>query len=276
MQTIKQIIRSALIGFLTKRASFRNSFFEATIRDISKRIILDAESDKNETYFIQSGPFQGCEFLKSDYFFQNRPHEIALKIVGLYEQEVLSSIDKSAGYYNIVSLGAADGYYAISMLKKGFGKKAFLIETDTRNYALINRNSDLNAIPSCDFKIVDNISEALEAIRSDDTHTHNNVLICDIEGNEYQLFMDSSIIQALNSARFDLIIELHDYHSELRDRLKSQLFQYYEVSTLNSDLRNHKNAEAIRNKYERFAFAAEDRGGNFEFIFCRPKSLVRS
>lgn len=254
---------------LATRPSLRNSVFERTVESLSLSIIRHHTLASNSRVVqIGSGQFAGVLFYRQAYW--SSPHEIALKLLGLYEQQILEFLNQKR-FHTFISLGASDGYYAVSLLKNIIVKKAFCVEKDARNFPLINDNLKLNNVPNQSVVIVDNIESALKFHQRDHTFGQPNLLICDIEGDEYELLLDSNLVSELSRYNYFLILELHDRQSHLRNHLKEVLKLYYELSILQSLKRDLTDVQLITNPYERFMFAAEVRGDNFEFLLCKPR-----
>jgi hypothetical protein len=185
--------------------------------------------------------------------------------MGCYEYQILRELEKYS-IENFVSLGAAGGYYAISLLKTKC-KNAILIESDKRNYPLIYENARLNLVEE-KVTIVEDINCIFTELAPTISKGSNNLLICDIEGDEYDLLSDNALISRLHSHNFILIIELHDRNSHLRNSLKEKLSSYYKVRSLPSTERNIASHNLIPNIYESAMILAENRGNNYEFILC--------
>jgi hypothetical protein len=260
---IKYFLRELFIRIGT-RPSLRNSLFER-VNSLNAQKIIDAYThpDNRNLYTLAAGPFLGVTFIKEDFWSSN--HETALKIMGCYEYQILRELEKYS-IENFVSLGAAGGYYAISLLKTKC-KNAILIESDKRNYPLIYENARLNLVEE-KVTIVEDINCIFTELAPTISKGSNNLLICDIEGDEYDLLSDNALISRLHSHNFILIIELHDRNSHLRNSLKEKLSSYYKVRSLPSTERNIASHNLIPNIYESAMILAENRGNNYEFILC--------
>jgi len=75
--------------------------------------------------------------------FWSSLHEIALKLLGLYEQNILEFLNEKQ-FDTFISIGAAEGYHAVSLVKQSLIKRSFCIEKDLRNFMYINNNVKLN------------------------------------------------------------------------------------------------------------------------------------
>ena len=260
---VKDFLRELFI-LIGKRPSLRNTLLERINSLNSQDIIAtNTSTDNPNLYTIASGLFSGVTYVKSNLW--SNDHETALKIMGCYEYQILKEIEKYS-IENCISIGASDGYYAIGLLKTKC-KKAFLIESDKRNYPLIYENAKLNNVEA-DVRIVDDIHIIFTELTQTLSKRSINLLICDIEGDEYSLFDDNALISSLYSHNFKLILELHDRNSHLRDSLKEKLKSHYKVRTLPSTIRNVSNKNVIPNIFESAMFVAENRGNNYEFIIC--------
>ncbi len=73
---------------------------------------------------IDRGPFKGMQLGKDIHWGKA---DVAAKIYGLYESEVLDIIEGKV-FDSLVNLGAADGYYPVGMLMKNIVKHAYCFE----------------------------------------------------------------------------------------------------------------------------------------------------
>lgn len=153
---------------------------------------------------VQNGAFKGMRFAghpnvsKAAY---------GLKIFGLYEPDVLNQLTDWAPVDALIDMGAGDGYFPIGMLRAGLVRRAICFEATPSGRAEILRNAELNGVAhqiTIFGKVDTGIADQLRKldIKNDDT-----LILCDIEGGEFEIFK-RSLIEYLNGARF--IIELHD------------------------------------------------------------------
>jgi hypothetical protein len=153
---------------------------------------------------ILNGPFKDMEYPHT----KNLKHSTyESKIYGTYEKELEHVIIKllNKRYDNIFNIGCAEGYYAV-----GFGRNdqhakvyAYDLDAESRNSCLqtsqannlkniqISNNFDINEINNLDI-------------------TSKNLMICDCEGCEINIFNESTI-NIFNLNKFDFLIEMHDF-----------------------------------------------------------------
>jgi hypothetical protein len=170
-------------------------------------------------------------------------------------------------------LGGSDGYYGVGGLSKNIFKSVIIYEILPILQKQIHRNMRINGITGNRYKICGraSASDILLQLQSYTNTLNKNLLICDIEGDEYNLFTED-LLRALANRNFDIIIELHDCTFYISENFHSLLHEFYFVSILNPFIRDTLNLESHLNVYESKLISAEPRGDNFSFIFCIPKN----
>jgi len=221
---IKKIIVSFLPAFFFWQQSFR---FRIRIRkkflnfqnQIEKKLF-----HKNQIKVLH-GPFKGLNYYNKVVWGPITP-----KWIGSYEAELHSVIDKLIAdqkYNMIIDIGAAEGYYAVGFAH--FLPKAIVHSFDIDPYARslqkelskINATSNLIINRSCTPQILSTLISSKP----------NSLIICDIEGEEYNLMDLEFTPELINS---DLLIEVHPYKD------------LYDVPTMEGILSNRfKNSHTI-------------------------------
>jgi hypothetical protein len=123
------------------------------------------------------------------------------KLLGAYEVELASFLDNAHPYDLFVDVGSADGYYCVGMARRHPKVRVIGYETDRFQRAICRELAKANA--------------ATVEIRGTASHKALNMLpagrlllICDIEGNEYEL-IDPERIPRLRTAT--MIVEAHPW-----------------------------------------------------------------
>lgn len=153
---------------------------------------------------VQQGPFKG---LKLSGNANTSSGNLGAKLFGLYEQEVLSELDKLGPFDDIVNVGAADGYFSLGTLVSGMAQRSICFEITETGRKELQNNADAN-------KLADQV--VILGAADENTHAkisklgfnaEKGLVFCDIEGAEFDLFTDEFLNDFKGAT---LIIELHD------------------------------------------------------------------
>ena len=206
---------------------------------------------------VHYGPFKGLVLGKTLWGTTDR----ASMILGLYEQEVLNSIVRLPKKYKFfIDLGAADGYYAIGVLKNQFFSKSFCFEMSEKGRQIIQENAELNhvekditihGVATKDFyKLIPNINLS------------HSVMLVDIEGAEFDLFD----YECLKTFRKSIIfIELHESLVKNGLNKKNKLIEnakhFFKVSELTTTARDLSCFQELKdlNDNDRWLICSEGR-----------------
>ncbi|HRG20569.1 MAG TPA: glycosyltransferase [Saprospiraceae bacterium] len=153
---------------------------------------------------VNDGPFKGIKYSRTQAYGSS----VLPKLTGSYEAclHVIWFEFLLNDYTNIIHLGAGEGYYVNGMqrlFRPEFGSIA--VECDVRNVALLKENL-----------LVNGFEDRVTIINEKATASHlkqwggsgRKLWICDIEGDEKNLFTSASIQHLAES---DLVIELHEF-----------------------------------------------------------------
>lgn len=223
--TLKRSIRTSFF-FIKKYIGYKDA--------ISRRIdFLDKKNLKLFDYTVRYGPFLGLKFSKESWWGISTS-----QLIGIYEKEVLDSLCELSGKYkNFINIGAADGYYAIGVLKNNLFRKSFCYEISANGRKMIEKNSELNGVS-------DRISIKAEAELDfyddfSETDLKDSVLFIDIEGAEFDLLTKDVLSAFKNSV---IYIEIHDWFFEDGNQkfndLQVRCEELFSVTTLTTTSRD--------------------------------------
>jgi hypothetical protein len=175
------------------RRHFRRSFLR---RQSQMKFKIYGDGDPS----ILSGPFAGMKYLNEVCWGPIEP-----KWLGCYEQELHPLLKRilNSKYAQIVDVGSAEGYYAVGLAMKLPTAQVYSFEVDPWARAQQRRLAALNGVR--------NITIG-KLCTPNDLQSHlsgHSLLICDIEGGEYEL-LNPVITSAL--LEYDILVELHDAH----------------------------------------------------------------
>lgn len=173
---------------------------------------------------VLSGPFQGMKYAPSRSYCSS----MWPKLVGCYETELHETFGELADqpYGEIWDIGCAEGYYAVGLARMFPDTRvlAFDISDDARKLCgeLVQSNG-----------LAEQVSIRSNCSRGTFNELNarcRNLIICDCEGFEDDLF-DDKVVSQLKCA--DVIIELHERsRAGLTERLKGRFTKNHKVQII--------------------------------------------
>ena len=145
------------------------------------------------------------------------------KILGFYENVVSEFVIKNGPYENVINLGSADGYFPIGMLIKNIASRAICFEITEVGRKSIEKNARAN---NCEdsIKIFGKADRKFyKKIQSEINSAEKNLIICDIEGGEFEFITRESFNDLKNCI---WVIELHD---KIQDKPKEIREKFLEI-----------------------------------------------
>ena len=197
LKNILSAIISKSVELLNLVTNYKlNSYF---INDYIQK--LDHKESKKYNNIVSGGPFKGLIIDDS--------HRRKLNfLLGNYEsdvQTILYKKAKSGVYKTFINIGGADGFYALGLMKTGFFENVIVYETleEYRNNIKKNQNTNnlegLKILGHCDSEELTNILKMYKS----------PLILCDIEGGEFDLFNNDNVSYLKNST---IIIEIHQFN----------------------------------------------------------------
>jgi hypothetical protein len=149
---------------------------------------------------VLSGPFAGMKYLNEVCWGPIEP-----KWLGCYEQELhpLLKLILDRKYARIVDVGSAEGYYAVGLAMKLPTAQVYSFEIDPWARAQQRRLAALNGVRNI------TIGKLCAPNNLQSYVPGQSLLICDIEGGEYELLNPVTTSALLE---YDILVELHDAH----------------------------------------------------------------
>ena len=226
---------------------------------------------------IQRGPFKGMS-LNGVANISQAAH--GLKIYGLYEEPVLSTILEWGKMEAVVDVGAGDGYYPVGMLKNALVKRAICFEITESGQTAIQKNADLNGVG--DGVEIFGAADASLPEKMDELNLPKDqtVFLCDIEGAEFS-HITKELIEGLSGAKF--IIELHEPlvngdNETLRSDLLSRFPENYETYILRDRPRPWNGISDLEDLHDldRALVTCEGRKFIGEWLIAEPKTKINA
>lgn len=195
-------------------------------------------------------------------------------LLGLYEQEVLTVLERSSrGRRVLIDVGAADGYYAIGALKSELFDRAICFEIDPYGRHVIELQAEANGVggrililgeAGCGF-----LTQARTAQAFDNSEA---VMLMDIEGGEFELLTEHMIEEMRGLI---LIVEIHDFDSRSSDDvadLITRLQPHFSVDVITQSERNPNTFDELSewSDDDRWLLCSESRRKRMTWIVCEP------
>ena len=231
-----------------------------------KRIILSSKISRIYNNTVQQGPFKGMVMNEDQFWGQG---DSSSKILGLYEKEIqdlIVSIQKDKKYSTFVDIGGADGFFAIGSLVNNLFKKCEVFEISKKGRISIQKNSKQNNVYDS-IRIHDKASKA-SLIKID--NINNSLILCDIEGGEYELF-DEKLIKKIYPS--DIIIEIHKNKENSLVNFEKRFTKIYSITKITQEPRSLKNFKELENVNDnnRALITSEGRSYVQEWWHLSPK-----
>jgi hypothetical protein len=198
LATLKELLRTALPGVAARRQAWhrRNEFKAAYSQRQSKnaRKLFGTGSPR-----VLSGPFAGLNYINEIVWGPIEP-----KWIGCYESELHPIFEAmtSNQYDVVIDIGSAEGYYSVSMAK--MFPRATVFSYDTDPWAR-KQQARLAALNACNNLSIRHFC-APRQLENDIRSSKRSLVICDIEGFEYDLLKPDAVPSL---ARADILIEIH-------------------------------------------------------------------
>ena len=198
--------------------------------------ILSYEHAKKNNFIVQNGVFKNLKINKDVTWGRG---DIASKIYGFYEnkiQEKLKEIKKPI----LIDIGAADGFFAIGCLYSKLSKYCYAFEQNEISRLALHKTAEINKVAN-QISIMGKVdNQSFLSSLPNDLELSKTVILCDIEGEEYNFFSET-ILKKLKKC--NLIIEIHNESSNSKETALLKLTKkYFNVNVL---LDNNKDMSEI-------------------------------
>jgi hypothetical protein len=195
---------------------------------------------------------------------------LASKILGTYERHIARLLESLADPNGVlIDIGAADGYFAVGCLKRGFFARAICFEISTAGRRSILENAEQNGV--ADAVSIHGAADREEIIGLL-ADIPSGVILCDIEGAEYDLF-DPDLLRACR--HLHVIVEMHDHivGPDRRAALLESAGEFFAVDNLRSEnieTETFTELSGFRDDFRLLAFS-EGRGRVGDWLLMSPK-----
>jgi hypothetical protein len=199
---------------------------------------------------VLSGPFKGMRYINETVWGPITP-----KWIGSYEEELHSIVEQiiQANYDTIIDVGSAEGYYVSGLAKRMPRARVYSFDIDS-----ISRQQQAQIIK------LNNLTNVTigKYCRHEDLNTlisDNTVVICDIEGYEYDLLDPSKANKLLQA---DILVEVHPFGGKTLNEVETVLKNRF-VATHHVERISQKKRQSKDYKVPQKQFLTEE-----EFMYC--------
>ena len=229
--------------------------------------ILSYEHAEKNNFTVQNGVFKNLKINKNISWGRG---DIASKIYGFYENKIQKKL-KELKKPILIDIGAADGFFAIGCLHSKLSKYCYAFEQNETSRLALYKTAELNNVAN-QISIMGKVdNQVFLSLLPDELDLSMAVILCDIEGEEYNFFSET-ILKKLQKC--NLIIEIHTEEtiSKEADLIKSAK-KYFNVNII---LDNNKDMSAVTtlhnlNDIDRNLISCEGRSYIGKWLHLIPK-----
>ena len=258
-----------LISLIANYVLRKLKLFDA-IQLKKERIYFDAKTIFGDQ--VAFGLFKGMKLSNNVWWGR---HDILAKYLGEYEPHIIKKLENLSKHYkHFIDIGAADGYYAVGLLYSKLYSSVTCFEISSKGRDNIAENADLN---NCLDKIVINGEANIETLKKEIEVIKSCVLLCDIEGTEFDLF-SKELLSTVSQCT--VIIELHDEFvfgdKGRRKRLIKDAEEYFNISFIkryNPKVNEFDELSHWNDDLRQLAFS-EGRPCRMDWLLLTPKNKI--
>lgn len=201
----RELARRVVPGWIR---SWRADRFRSRVSRVTERVVEHADG------IVRGGPFKGMRYVGRSHCSQLAP-----KLLGTYELEVRGVVDEMLRLASdrIVDVGAAEGYYAVGLLRLAPDSRIVAFEAEAPARAALHELAALNGVT--DRLDVRGLCDA-GALTAALAGAARPVVVMDIEGAERDV-LDPESVPHLRRAH--VLVELHPHLvPDIRERLSER------------------------------------------------------
>ena len=238
-------------------------------KKISKKIFQQANG------IVQYGFFKGMKLLYNSSWGLTDKGSM---ILGFYESEITNEIFLNDDKRDIfIDIGGADGYYSTGALFSKKFKKCICFESDKNSQYVIKQNAKINGVSENLIILGIATEESISKIFTDLKYSISNCLVlCDIEGAEFDLF-NENILSMFSKSK--IIIEIHPWmvengskKYELLKEISKKFFNINILTTKSRDLSIYRELDMLPDN-DRWLLCSEGRSFRMEWLILTPKDI---
>lgn len=236
-----------------------------------RRIILSKRLFNRLGGVVRRGAFAGLKIrLEATWGAGDR----AGMLLGLYEKEVVDTVtDALRARPVFIDIGAADGYYAVGVLKAGLAKRSIAFEMNPKARASIKALAELNGVQ--DNLEIHSTADAGSLASLSVESFDRCVVLCDIEGAEV-FVLNNDALKLLSQAV--IVVEIHDHEDmdehQVERILRDRAAPIFDVQSFTTGARSPLQIQEISDLAEddQWLICSEGRKYRQTWLVFRPKS----
>jgi len=223
---------------------------------------------------VRHGPLKGLRLAGGNWSIYDK----AAMLLGLYEQELLALLDRPyPGRPLLVNLGAADGYYPIGLLRANRFERALCFELSETGRATIAANAETNGVAGRITLRGAAGPDLLAQLRAEAVDPAGAVVLCDIEGAEFDLLTDP-VLGFLAPA-----VVLIETHAHLRSdgpaalaRLIAEAGRHFRVTEFRTGARDPSRFPELESwsDNDRWLLCSEGRASLGHWLLLEPREAA--
>ncbi|WP_107314384.1 FkbM family methyltransferase [Burkholderia metallica] len=203
-------------------------------------------------------------------------------LLGTYEIAICAILEALGSPGKVlIDLGAADGIFGIGLVRNNvFGRSLCFEMDEPRRQAIQHRAAEMGLADRV--AVYGQADRNLPAILSEHGGAPTErVILCDIEGAEFELF-DSALLEQLAGSH--VIIEIHDFMypdpqqaARVFDELSARASEHFHVYEIRDGLRDIRNIPLLRHwsDWDAWLMCVEARYRMMRWLWLEPKSQPR-
>lgn len=253
-----------------KRTSeaMKSAWRQETVRERQRRVSLEVHRMLGGK--VMYGPFRGLKLSHSPWWGEL---DLGSQCLGLYEKELLDYFDSipSGKFSTFIDIGAADGYYAIGLLKAKIVPTVLCFEMSAKGRDAIKNNWEENGQPDTLHIFDEATPSSLSQISSE--ALKKSLVLIDIEGAEFELLTDEVLQQFKDST---IIVEIHNWVDSFIDKysaLIARLERLFSIAIIDPVCRDTTSFPELRDFTDdnRALLVSERRPCAMRFLRLTPK-----
>lgn len=219
---------------------------------------------------VLHGPMTGFELAPGAVWGES---DHLLKLLGLYEQPLLTAMAVGGPWRRFYNVGAADGFYGVGMLTAGLAEASICWEMEAASRTLIAQTARLNG-ETDRITVFGEADETLSEAEGDLAPGAGDLVLVDIEGFEYTLLSDEFLSRCADAT---VMVELHpflvDDGAEKEAALIARASVQFDVSFIDDCMKDLTGVDELRacSDDERWLLCSEAREAMMRWMVLKPK-----
>lgn len=192
------------------------------------------------------------------------------KILGIYEQEILETLETLGNFDTFVNIGAADGYYGFGLLHANLCKNVIFFEKDqvSRDRIALRAENFQTKVQVFGEATQDTLTKVFQ-----EKNYGRTLVLMDIEGGEFNLLNYPAIHSFMEAI---IIVEIHDFLEPNFDKqeLERRLDSHFKITKIYNRTRRLPDDSQLNSLHdnEKWLLISEGRITSMEWWVLRPNA----